>query len=172
MAQPAPTVLDPVAGFIPTGTTRYWWIPTIASGTSPTLAECSAGTDLTNVVSAIAGFSGTSNTVDFPNAGNRWTSKIAGMITADDSSFTINRDKAGADDALALFSDGSDGVTPATSGFFAILPRGNVASAKMRVFPIQVTSLQDSTDLTAGYTTAVNVAISEPPSDWITIPTA
>lgn len=171
MAQPAPTVLDPVAGFIPTGTTRYWFIPTIASGTSPSLAECSAGTDLTNVISAIAGFSGTSNTVDFPNAGSRWTSKIAGMITADDSSFTINRDKTGADDALDLFSDGSDGTTP-TSGFFAILPRGNVASAKMRVFPIQVTSLQDSTDLQAGYMTTVNVAITEPPSNWITIPAA
>src|SRR5579875_4127455 len=101
MAQPAPTVLGPVNGYIPTGTTRYVWVPTVADITAPTATEISAGTDITNVVSAIAGFAGTSNTVDFPNAGSRWTSKIPGMITADDSSVTINRDKTGSDAALA-----------------------------------------------------------------------
>jgi hypothetical protein len=172
MAQPTPTIIGAVAGYIPRGRSRYVFVPTMATYTAPTLAEVSAGSDLTNVISAIAGFAGTSQTVDFPNAGSLWTSKIGGPITADDSSFTLNRDVTGADAALALFSDGSDGVTTPTTGFFVIMPRGNVVSGKMRVFPIQVTSLADSTDLETAYTTQVNVAITLPPTGRIAIPTA
>lgn len=172
MAQPTPTVLGPVTSFIPAGRTRYWFVPTVAVITAPTLAEMSAGTDLTNVINAVTGFSGTSNTIDVANAGSTWTSKIGGMITAADSSFVINRSVTGADPALALFSDGSDGVTPPTIGNFVILPRGNVASAKLKIFPIQVTSLEDSTALDAALQTTVHVAIVNPPSQLIAIPTA
>lgn len=176
MAQPTPTVVGPVNGYIPAGTTRYVWVPTIASISAPTLAEISAGTDITNAImgdsSGVAGFSGTSNEVAFPNAGTRWTSQIPGMVTADASSITIGRDLSGAGAALALFSDGTTAGSTQTSGFFVIMLTGNVASGKMKVFPVRVDSLKPSTDPTAASTVQVNFSITQPPSAEIPIPTA
>ncbi|HWD83343.1 MAG TPA: hypothetical protein VG497_30795 [Kribbella sp.] len=171
MALPTPTVLGPVAGYIPTGTRRYLWVDTIADIAAATSAELTAGTDLTPLISATTGFSGTGNTVDFPNAASRWTPKIAGLISADDSSFTLNMALAGSGDGLDLFSDGSDGTDP-TTGFFVICYEGISATSRMRVFPCQVTSVQESADITVGATADVMVAIIEPPSALYTVPAA
>lgn len=176
MAQPTPTVVGPVNGYIPAGTSRYVWVPTIASVSSPTLAEISAGTDITNAImgdsSGVAGFSGTSNPVTFPSAGSRWTSQIPGMVTADPSSVTIGRDLAGANTALALFNDGTSAGSTQTTGYFVIMLTGNVASGKMKVFPVRVDSLKPSTDPTIASTVQVNFSITEPPSAEIAIPVA
>lgn len=171
MTLPAPTSIGPVSGYIPTGTRRYVFVPTVAAIATPTSAELTAGTDLTPVIAAIDGFAGSSNTVDFPNAASRWTPKIPGMIDAADSSFTINMSKTGADDAVDMFDDGSSG-SAATSGYFAIFYEGITATGRLKLFPIQVTSCAASQDLGAASTVQVNVAITEPPSDWLTVPTA
>lgn len=166
----ATTTLAAVAGYIPTGTRKYWFVPTIASTSAPTLSELSAGTDLTNQVSDSSGFTGTGDTVDAPNAGSRWTSKVPGLISADDSSLTFVMAK-NSTDARSLFNDGSDGSNP-TTGFVVIFYEGNVTTGKIRVFPVQCTSVQPSTPIADLATLAVMYAITTPPSAFIAIPTA
>lgn len=170
MALPTPTVLDPAAGYIRTGTTRWLKVDTIANINAATSAELTAGTDITKLVSAQTGFSGTGNVVDFPNAGSRWTPKVAGLISADDSSLTLNTDKLGAD-ADSLFSDGSDGTSPTVTNI-VICYEGITATSRMRVFPVQCTSKQPSADIANPAMVDTMFAIVEPPSAVYTVPVA
>lgn len=171
MTLPTPTVIAAAGGYIPTGKRRVSFVPTVAVVTAPTLSELSAGSDITNAVASYTGFSGTSNTVDNPNMGSRWTPKVPGMIDAADSTITLSMDAAGTNAALALFSDGSDGTTP-TSGFIVIYYTGIVTAGKCRVFPVTVTSVAESSDGAAAATADVSFAITDPPSQRIAIPTA
>lgn len=171
MTLPTPTVIAAAAGYIPSGKTRWIFAPTIADVSAPTSAELTAGSDITNAVTGVTGFSGTSNTVDNPNWGSRWTPKVPGMIDAADSTLTLDMDSADTNEALALFNDGSDGTTP-TSGYIVRCYTGIVTGGKCRVFPVTVTSVADSSDGAATATADVSFAITDPPSARIAVPTA
>lgn len=170
MALPTPTALSAVSGYIPTGTRRYLFVGTIANVSAPTSAELTAGTDLTAQVADTSGFSGTGNTVDAPNALSRWTPKVQGLISADDSSMTFNMSKTSSD-ARTLFNDGSDGSAP-TTGYVVICYEGIVSGGKCRVFPVQVSSVAASSGIGDIATLVVNFAITLPPSAMISVPTA
>lgn len=160
MALPTPTVLGLADGYIPTGSTRYIFAPTVSDLSAFTSAEITAGTDLSKLISALEGWSGTGSTLDFPNAFSRIVPKIPGLTTLDDSSFTLNRDVAG-DDGHALFNDGADGTTP-TSGVFIIAETGiDNVSKELRGFRVTCTSVKESRDLAAPRTDQVMWAISE-----------
>lgn len=170
MALPTPTVLGLADGYIPTGRTRYLFIPTVTDLAAPTTAEVSAGTDMTKLVSAIAGFNGTGATVDFPNAFSRVVPKIPGLITLNDSTVTLNKDLAGGD-ASDLFADGSDGSAP-TSGVFGIADVGlGNAADPFQLFRVTCTSVTPSRDLAAARTDEVMFSISEI-GPVITVPNA
>lgn len=169
MALPSPTVSAKSAGYIPRGKRRWIWCTAVASVAAPTTAELSAGTDITPMVSAYAGWTGSSDLVDYGNASTRWTGKIPGPISADDSSVTLNLDKGGAD-ARSMFLDGVDGSAP-TSGFMAICYEGITSTGKMRVFPATVSSVKPSEDLDAPATIEVDFGITDQPSLFIAIPT-
>lgn len=171
MALPtAATTLTASAGYIPTGLRKVWLVPTIATTTAPTLTELNAGTDVTPKIASMSGFSGTGATVDLPNMAARWTPKVTGLISADDSSIDFNMDTSSTD-VRALFNDGSDGTTP-TKTNIVIFYEGVVSGGKMRAFPVQVTSVSASTDIASVAILAVTFSIILPPSSFVAIPVA
>src|SRR5690554_4879036 len=85
----AATPLNPTTRYIPPGVRQYYFVPTIADKNAPTRTELDAGTDLTGEIAEVSGFQATSESVDTPDLLSRFTSRVPGRITADDSSITF-----------------------------------------------------------------------------------
>lgn len=158
-------VATPIAAtsrYIPPGTTRYYWVTTIANYTSPTRAELNAGSDLTAEVSAVSGFATSSDQQDTPDLGSRFTGKIPGRITADDSSITMYLSSNSSDVRTLLPRD--------TAGYVVIFPEGDVAGQKMDVFPAKVTGQPKSRDVENPSTINIQFSITKIPAENVTIP--
>lgn len=158
-------VATPIAAtsrYIPPGTTRYYWVTTIANYTSPTRAELNAGSDLTAEISAVSGFATSSDQQDTPDLGSRFTGKIPGRITADDSSITMYLSSNSSDVRTLLPRD--------TAGYVVIFPEGDVAGQKMDVFPAKVTGQPKSRDVENPSTINIQFSITKIPAENVTIP--
>jgi hypothetical protein len=139
----APTPLTATVRYIPPGTRKVYWLTTIASYTTAiTRAEINAGIDLTNEIASMSGFTVNSASTDTPDLSTRFTAKIPGRITADDSSISFYASSTSADVRTVLPRD--------TAGFVVILPEGDVPTQKMDCFPAKVSS------------TAVDTAMEDP----------
>ncbi|MBE4761746.1 hypothetical protein [Streptomyces caniscabiei] len=114
--------------------TRIMFLPTVAStALLPTRAEITGGTDLTDNISAIDGWSLENQPIETPDMGSTFVSKIDGDDSAADSSLTFYEDST-ADDIETDLAKG-------TSGFIAIFSKGDIAAAKgLDVFPVKVAS--------------------------------
>lgn len=160
---PATPIANPTK-FINKGTTKVVYCATISDYTSPTRSEINAGTDLTRAITDFEGWLTTSEQVDAPNLDARFTPKIAGNITAEDSSLTFNADVAG-DDVRAL-------LPRDTAGYIIWLDGGDVAGRKMDVYPIVASSVgkvrnaqgEEPAKLT------IQFAITDVPADDVEIP--
>src|SRR6476646_779459 len=118
-----PTPLTATLRYIPPGTRKIYWITTIATYTAPTRGELNAGIDLSAEVAEINGFSVTSGTVDTPDLSSRFTSKIPGPITADNSSLSFYASTTSSDVRTVLPRD--------TSGFVVFLWEGDITGQRM-----------------------------------------
>lgn len=79
-----------MARFFRRGKTRVFFLPTIVSGTkAPTVAEITAGTDLSLSTNDITGFSFANQPIDVPDLASAFTSKIPGPDEADDSTLKL-----------------------------------------------------------------------------------
>jgi hypothetical protein len=129
---------------VPDGLLRVQFIPTIASPTlAPTIAEFTAGTDISKGISAAPeGFTAETTFVEAPNLLTVITPKVAGRLNIPDS-------------ALNMYWADATGDTERT--IYALFPRGTVgflgfvypvsgakptpaAGIKLDVFPITVGS--------------------------------
>jgi hypothetical protein len=119
--------------FNPTGTTKYYWCPSIANKLAPTRAELNGGTNLSPDLYGVSGFTVKSEAVPVPDISNRFVGQIPGRITADDSSITMYMDGAGVDARSLMPQD--------TAGFVVRLEGGDTAGRKMDVFPVKVMSV-------------------------------
>ncbi len=142
--------------------TKVYWLPTVSNPAAPTRAELDAGTDLSDEVSDISGWSVTSDTVDTPDLGTRFTGKIPGMISADDSALTFYADNRGLD-VRGLLTRGQ-------SGFIVWLDEGDIADYFMDVFPVSVSSVPKVRDMTNAATLTVNFTVTREPQENVTIP--
>lgn len=127
-----PTPLTATLRYIPPGTRKIYWVTTIATYTAPSRGELNAGIDLTNEIASMSGFAVTSASTETPDLSTRFTAKIPGRITADDSSISFYASSTSADVRTVLPRD--------TVGFVVILPEGDVTSQKMDVYPAKVSS--------------------------------
>lgn len=160
------TPLAPAERYFPTGTTRYLYLPTIAAPTLiPTRAEINAGTDLSTDLAEVSGFTVSSDLIDTPDINKRFTSRIPGRITAEDSSLVFYEDRVGDDVRAMLPRD--------TSGFIVRLGNGDVPASLGDTFPITVSSLakNEGTDDEAAKLTVEFAITDEPAEDWV-IPAA
>ncbi|MET9086166.1 hypothetical protein ABZX77_30545 [Streptomyces sp. NPDC004237] len=156
------TPITATSRYIPPGTTRYYWVPTIATYTSPTRSELNAGSDLTAEVSAVNGFATNSDQQDTPDLGSRFTSKIPGRITADDSSITLYLSSTSSDVRTLLPRD--------TAGYVVIFPEGDTTGLKMDVFPVKVTGQPKSRDIENPSTITIQFAVTKIPAENVTVP--
>lgn len=164
MTLPAPTAIGTTKRYIAPGVRKYVWVPTIANKNSPTSAEISAGKDLTAEVAAADGWTTTSNNVDAPDFGTRFTSKVAGMITADDSSFTLYQSRD-SDDVRTL-------LTRDLTGFVIIFPEGISADGTMDVFPVTVSSPSKQQSQSDPAQIQIQFTITSEPAADVAIPSA
>lgn len=116
------------------GTTKIYLLPTVASASLlPTTAEITAGTDLTDGVNAIDGFTLENSPIETPDMASTFVSKIGGDDSAADSSLTFYED--------SVLDDIETDLAKGTSGFIVIFSKGKSPSAKgMDVFPVTVVS--------------------------------
>lgn len=152
--------------YIPPGVRQYYWVETIADYTAPTRAELDAGMDLSREVAEVSGFSVTSESVDAPDLGSRFNSKVPGMTSSEDSSIS-----------LYIATDGNDARTLLTRdsvGFVAVFPAGDDDGASgtklMGVFPATVASQAINPAFDAPATVAVSYTITNEPAQNILIP--
>jgi hypothetical protein len=82
------TTIAAATRFSSRGFTVIYWLPACANIASPTRAELNAGTNLSSQVMDGSGWTVSSEQIDAPDMATRFTSKIAGSISAEDSSLT------------------------------------------------------------------------------------
>jgi hypothetical protein len=145
------------------GTTKIYFLPTIANTASVTRAEMNAGTDLSREVADIDGWSVSSNEIEVPDFATRFTAKIGGRIEASDSSLTFYSSQNSADVRSLLPRD--------TAGFILWLDGGDVPTQKMDVYPVKVRAV--SKMRSAGSEAAriqVQFSVTREPTENSTIP--
>lgn len=144
------------------GTTKVYWVPSIASQASPTRAELNAGTDLSPEISSIDGWQTNSNTVDAPDLATRFAPKIAASIEVGDSSLTMYASSNSVDVRSLLPRD--------TNGYVVFLDEGDVAARKMDVFKVTVGSLAKVRDIGDPARITITFIVTATPSENVTIP--
>ena len=158
----APTKLNVTTRYIPPGSRKYYYVPTIATQSSPTRSEMNAGTDLSDQIADVSGFTVTSDQVETPDLASRFTGKIPGRITADDSSLTFYASSNSNDVRLVLPRD--------TSGFIIVLPEGDIPTQRMDVFPVKVSATAVDGSVEDPGRVIVNFSITSIPSQNVVIP--
>lgn len=116
------------------GTTKICFLPTIAAETMiPTAAEITAGTDWTEFIHSIDGWSLENTPIETPNMASTFVPKIDGDDSAADSSLGFYEDDV-TDDVETELAKG-------TEGFVAIFSKGKTPGNKgMDIFPTKVAS--------------------------------
>lgn len=157
--------IDAVDRYFPTGVTKYYFAPTFADPENPTRLELDASTDLSPEIAEVDGFTVSSDQIDVPDINSRFTGKIPGRISADDSSLVFYGDKTG-EDVRELLPRGTDGYIVRMGG-------GDVTDYKMDIFPVTVISVskQFGTDDEAARIT-VQFSITSEPIEDVAIPAA
>ncbi|MFD8777522.1 hypothetical protein [Streptomyces sp. NPDC059916] len=147
------------------GTSKFYFVPTIAATTNiPTRSEITAGTEFSEYIAAMDGWTVTNNEIETPNMADTYDSTIPGSDKADSSSFTFYEDEVDAE-LETTFAKG-------TTGFIVIMRKGDVAAnLSMDVFPIRVATL--SPQYTADNEAAkfmVTCSITERPLQGTAVP--
>lgn len=151
-----PTPLTKTTRFVPQGTSRYYWLPTVAAADYiPTRIEIDGGTDLTGEVAAITGFTTTVAQVDTPDAETRFISRVPASITPDDSSITFYGSKD-SEDAGSFFSRDQE-------GFLVFADGGDVATQNAEVVPVTVANVSRTREITGASTVIVSYSITDEP---------
>lgn len=158
----APTPLNVTNRYIPPGTRKYYYVPTISTPSAPTRSEMNAGTDLSAEIKEVSGFTIKTDTAETPDLASRFTGKIPGRISADDSSITCYASSNSNDVRSVLPRD--------TAGYIIILPEGDVAGQKMDVFPIKVSAAYVDTATEDPGSVVIECVIIKLPNQNVTIP--
>ncbi|MFH8483607.1 hypothetical protein [Streptomyces sp. NPDC018055] len=125
----------PVKKYMRRGTSKFYFVPTIAAESMiPTRTELNAGTEFSEFIAAMDGWTVTNNEIETPDMADTYDSTIPGSDKADQSSFTFYEDEEDAD-LEETFAKG-------TVGFVVILRKGDKpGNNSMDVFPIRVATL-------------------------------
>lgn len=157
------TALTKTKRFIRPGITKAYFLPTAADYKALTRTEIDAGTDLSSEIAEVAGWNVTSDQVDAPDWGSRYTKKVPGMISSDDSSITLYASQDGDDVRSLLPRD--------TTGYVVWMDGGDVGTTGvMDVFPVQVSSVGKLRTTTDPARLEIGFTITDEPDEDQTIP--
>lgn len=158
----APPKLNVTSRYVSEGTRKIYFVTTIATQASPSRAEMNAGTDLTDEIAEMSGFAVSSDQAEVPDMASRFTGKIPGRITADDSSIRFYASSNSNDVRTVLPRD--------TAGFVITLWEGDVPTQKMDVWPVKVGSAAVQPTIDDPASILVQFTITKIPSQNVTIP--
>lgn len=158
-----------MARFMRKGTTKFYFVPTIAALAAPTVAEVTAGTHLSPQMAEVNGFTFSNSPIQTPDMNSRFVSQIPGEDSTDESSIVFYEDKSTNPIRTALAKD--------TNGFIVIFSGGlagatPAASDKCEVWPVTVSS--NARRYTADNSAAqyeVKFATTSPPEQNATVAT-
>lgn len=156
------TPISPTKRYYRKGVTKIVFCTTLASKSAPTRAEIDAGKDLSGEIAEINGWQVTSAFVDTPDLNSRYTGKIPGDISADDSSLNFYASSDSIDVRQLLPRD--------TTGFILIMDEGDKPAQLMDVFPVTVGSAPKLRTLSDPAMIQINFSISSEPAENVTIP--
>lgn len=129
----AATALTASTRYIDPEVTKIYFVSTMSDYTSPTRGELDGGIDVTGEVAEANGWNTTSESVDTPDLGVKFTKQIDGRISSEASSLTFYADINGVD-ARTILPRG-------TTGYIVWLDGGDIAANKMDVYPVSVRSV-------------------------------
>jgi hypothetical protein len=161
----AATPLDPTVRFIPPGVTQWYWVATITDKKAPTRSELDAGTDLTNEVSEAGDWKVSSDSVDAPDLGTRFTAQVPGKISVDGATLTCYMSQTGTDVRSLLTRD--------LKGFVVQFPTGDdegANGATCTVFPVTVSSAPPMASGEDPATVEVDFTVTGEPAENIAVP--
>ena len=156
------TEIDPADRFFAPEITKIVFCVTVADKTLPTRSEIIAGKQLLSEVSAVNGFNVSSNMIDAPDYGSRFTSQTPGRTSVADSSLVFYQSKD--------THDIREVMPRGTTGFILIMWGGDVPAQLMDVFPVEVTSAGKSIPDNADADITVMFAITSEPVEDVVIP--
>lgn len=148
--------------FDPEITVCYFLAAVAAADLTPTRAEMTAGKNLTDEIADLSGWTVTSEQIDTPDLGSRYTSKIGGRTMSEDSSLTFYADLTSDDIRTVLPRD--------TRGYVMWCDGGDVAGNKADVFPVQVLSNSQQRSLSEAARRMVQFSVTGEPAESVTIP--
>lgn len=150
-----------MAAYVHEGMTKVSWVPTIADVSAPTVAELTAGTDITTLLTKDGlNISLSQNTVDNSSLAETFDAQVVGSWGGS-VSLTFKRDGA-TDTAWDLFTYGETGYVvvrrgEAYDGAFA-------ASDKLEVYPAQAGEpIPNATAANQQATATVTMAVTAQP---------
>lgn len=153
--------------FMRKGTNKWYFLPSIASGSFiPTAAEVAAGTRLDTQLAEVTGFMDQNNPIQTPDMSSTFTKQIGGEDSADDSNLVFYEDNASNPIRTAL--------AKGTTGFVVIYKAGTAGASpaagdKCDVWPSTVTS--NAAQYTADNEAAkyeVHIALTDRPAKDVT----
>jgi hypothetical protein len=160
---PPPVIASSVRYFRP-GTTKVYWVTTMATYTTPTRSELNAGKDLSPEIAEITGFTVTSESLDTPDLATRFVSKIPGRINAEDSSINFYASSTG-------FTDARSVLPRDTTGYAVFMDGGDVTTTgRMDVYPATVASVGKLRALEDPAQVQVTFTITRVPAEDLIIP--
>lgn len=115
--------------FFRRGYSKIFFLPAVADTSAPTRAEITAGTDLSDAIQSVSGWSEQTTRISLPNLGSAKTFQLNGEITYPDSSLTLYDDKTTDAIRTTLAAD--------TAGFIVLFPYGDVATERCEVWPVE-----------------------------------
>lgn len=162
----AATPITKTKRYFARGITRCYFLEAVEDYQSgPSRSELDAGMDLTEEIAEIEGWGVSSNNIETPDLGRRFTPTIPGSIEADESSITFYASLTGEDVREVLPRD--------TEGYIVWLDAGDTPGAPMDVFPVRVSSVGKPRSLDdEAQILTINFAIIDEPVENLEIPAA
>lgn len=152
----------PTGRYMLKGVAKVHFVPTIANKAAPTVAEITAGDDITDDISAMNGFEFSNSPIQTPDLSTTFTNQIGGEDTAADSNMEFY--------ARGTTDLTHDALVKGSAGYIVIFWQGyagssHAAADKCEVWPATVTS--NSRMYTVDNEAAkyrVNFSLTSPPS--------
>lgn len=159
----APPNLTASTRYFDPETTVVYYLPAIAAADlTPTRLEMDAGTNITGELRDLSGWTVTSEEIETPDMGSRFTSKIPGRRSAEDSNLTLYADINGTDVRDLLPRD--------TTGYIMWCDGGDTAGNKADVFPIRVRSVPKQRSTSDAALIQVQFSVTSEPAEDVTVP--
>lgn len=115
------------------GSTKAYWVVTIANTAAPSRAELNAGTDLSRELMDWDGWVEEPELLSGPDLASRRTKQVVGPIEPSEPTITMYASKSGVDARSLMTQD--------AVGFVVFLDGGDVAGQKMDIYPVTVSAV-------------------------------